>query len=218
MKIAISGPAAAGKGTIARRFAVDAKIGYVDLGLLFRVGTFVLSTKKITSLEELPALLKSREVIYKWNEGIASVFLYSEDITTALLSQEIANQTSMLASSHNQQAILTEISSFVLETFDGVICDGRNAGTTILQDADHKFFVTARLEERARRRYLDVIARDKTVSFEEILREINERDKRDAERLENPSVIPSGAIILETDTRTVDESVQFMWDNIKKKS
>ncbi len=217
MKIAICGPAAAGKGTIARRFAVDAGIGYVDLGLLFRMGAFVLSAKKINSLEELPALLKSREVVYQWSEGNASVVLHGDDITVLLLSQEIAHQTSILASSHGQQEILMEISSLVLETFDGVICDGRNAGTTILQNADHKFFVTARLEERARRRYFDIVSRGKTASFDDILREIGERDKRDAERLANPSVIPSGAVILETDTRTVDESIQFMWEVIRKK-
>jgi cytidylate kinase len=91
-----------------------------------------------------------------------------------------------------------------------VVCDGRNAGTTVLPDADFKFYVTARLEERARRRHLDILRRGGTDSYEEVLESIKERDGRDSKREAHPLVIPEGATIFETDTRSVEESVLFM--------
>lgn len=214
MKIAISGPAASGKGTIARRFAVDAGIGYVDLGLLFRLGAFALCARKISRLEELLELVKSRVVVYVWTEGTATVFWQGEDITLRLLGEEVAYNTSVLASDHTQQEILTEIANLVLESFEDVVCDGRNAGTTILSNADYKFFVTARLEERARRRHLDILMHGGSASYDDILREIKERDKRDEDRVVHPLIIPEGAVILETNTRSVEESIRFMWDRI----
>ncbi len=218
MKIAVSGPAASGKGTIARRFAVEAGIEYIDLGLLFRLGAFALGSGKIHSLEVLPRLIRDGSVSYLWNEEQAIITWHSEDITSFLLSQEVARQTSVLASDSSQQKILTTVANLVLHTFEDVICDGRNAGTTILPNADYKFFVTARLEERARRRYLDILARGGVVSYEDILREINERDKRDAERATYPLIVPEGAVILETDARSVEASIRFMWDIIRIKS
>lgn len=159
MRISICGPAAAGKGTIARAFAVEAGIDYVDLGLLFRLGAFALATKKVVRLEELPVLVKSGTVSYAWTNGKAVIFWQGEDVTDRLVSQEIAHQTSVLASDPGHQEALTEIANCVLGIRPDVVCDGRNASSTILPDADHKFFITARLEERARRRHLDILQR-----------------------------------------------------------
>lgn len=217
MKIAISGPAAAGKGTIARGFATEAGIGYVDLGLLFRLGTFALMTGRITCLNQLPALIRSGIVEYVWAEGKTAVHWQGEDVTVNLLNQGVAHQTSILASNDEQQEMLTEIANCVLGTFSSVVCDGRNAGSAILPDADYKFFITAHLEERARRRHLDILRQGGSATYEDVLHEVEERDKRDTERTANPLVVPSGAIVLETDTRSVEESIRFIWEVIKGK-
>jgi cytidylate kinase len=216
MKIAITGPAASGKGTIARGFASEAKIGYVDLGLIFRLGAFGLSSGKIASLEELPDLIKNGVVVYAWTEGKATVLWQGEDVTVQLLSQDIAYQTSVLASDPEQQEMLTRVANLVLGMFGDVVCDGRNAGITILPDADYKFFVTARLEERARRRHADILRRGEETTYEDILREVEERDKRDAERIANPLIVPDKAVVLETDNQTVEESIRFLWETITK--
>lgn len=152
---------------------------------------------------------------YIWTGNKATIIWGGEDITNLLLTQEVAHKTSVLASDELQQEKLTKIANRVLAAFEDVVCDGRNAGTTILPDADYKFFVTASLEERARRRYLDLLRLGENVSYEDVLGQVRERDRRDAERSSNPLIVPSGAIVLETDASSVDESVRFILEVIK---
>lgn len=216
MKITICGPAASGKGTIARRLATEIGIDYVDLGLLFRFGAFAIKSGEVTSIEQLADLVRSRSLVYSWGKGVTTITLHNSDITLSLLSQEIAQATSVLAADANAQRELTVISNLVLEDFKDVICDGRNAGTTILSDANYKLYVTAHLEERARRRHSDILARGDVASYEEVLRNIEERDERDCKRKAHPLVIPKGAIMLETDTLSVKESVLFIREMIGK--
>jgi len=215
MKIAISGPAASGKGTIARRLATEATLGYVDLGLVFRLGAFALKTRRVNDLVDLLRLVQDGRVAYIWTGNKATIIWGGEDITNLLLTQEVAHKTSVLASDELQQEKLTKIANHILAAFEDVVCDGRNAGTTILPDADYKFFVTASLEERARRRYLDLLRLGENVSYEDVLGQVRERDRRDAERSSNPLIVPFGAIVLETDAQSVDESVRFILEVIK---
>ena len=154
--------------------------------------------------------------MYAWQSGTASVLLYDVNITPSLLTQKVAQATSILSSDASTQNELTALANLVLEKFGDLVCDGRNAGITILPNADYKFFVTASLEERARRRHLDVLRLGGTESHEEVLRSIEERDKRDAERAAHPLVIPAGATMLETDTLSVEDSILLMWQVIGK--
>lgn len=216
MKIAISGPAAAGKGTIARKVAAEINIGYVDLGLIFRLGAFALQRRKVASLDELFKLIKNKSVIYTWFKKQAKITWQGRDITNLLLDQEVARQTSILSSNEKQQEGLTRIANFILTFFSDVICDGRNAGITILPDADFKFFITASLQERARRRHFDLQRLGKKTSYAEVLSQIEERDHRDQKRLSNPLVIPSGATVVETDKRSVEDSVRYILEVIGK--
>lgn len=216
MKITICGPAASGKGTIARRLAVEASMGYVDLGFVFRLGAFAIEVKRTASLGELLNLVRTGAVVYLWSEGKASIVWSGEDITDLLLSQNIAHQTSVLAADELRQRELTEIANLVLAQFENVVCDGRNAGTSILPNADYKFFVTASLEERARRRHLDIVRLGGSTSYEEVLEQVRERDRRDTERSSNPLIVPVEAIVLETDRRSVEESVRFILEAIRR--
>ena len=98
-----------------------------------------------------------------------------------------------------------------------VVCDGRNAGTTILPDADYKFFVTASLTERARRRHLDLLRRGEDAPYAAVLSQIQERDRRDTERTSNPLIVPKGAVVLETDNQSIEDSVRFILDVVSRK-
>lgn len=216
MKITICGPAASGKGTIARRFATQAGIGYVDLGLLFRSGAFALGAGEVRSVEHLLDLARSDQLLYLWKNDNASIILRDGDITQLLLTQKVAEATSILSSDASTQHVLTLLANLILEKFEDVVCDGRNAGITIIPNADYKFFVTASLKERARRRWRDIQRLGSTDSYESVLRSIAERDKRDTERSTHPLIIPAGATVLETDSRTVEESIAFMHEAIRK--
>ena len=199
-----------------RDVAAEAKIGYVDLGLLFRFGAFALETGAVKSPGQLIDLVQSGEAIYSWLNDTASVVLRGVDVTPSLLTQKVAQATSALSSDASAQSELTALTNLVLEKFGDLVCDGRNAGISILPNADYKFFVTARLEERARRRHLDILRLEGTDSYEEVLRSIVERDKRDAERAAHPLVIPAGATVLKTDTLSVEDSILLMWQVIRK--
>jgi len=216
MKIAICGPAASGKGTIARKLAVEASIGYVDLGLIFRLGAFAIEVTRVANLAELLDFVRNGTVVYRWFEDKASIIWSEEDITNLLLTQSIAHQTSVLAADEMCQRELTEIANLVLAQFEDVVCDGRNAGTSILPNADYKFFVTASLEERARRRHSDFLRLGESASYEEVLEQVRERDRRDTERSSNPLIVPVEAIVLETDARSVEESVRFILETIRR--
>lgn len=210
MKITINGPAAAGKGTIARAFAQDTGIQYVDLGLVFRVGAFALITKRIKYLTDLTNLIQDGIVSYTWEEGKAKVYWAKEDITILLLQQSIAEYTSQLSADLENNLVLTTLANHFLATHHDVICDGRNAGTSILGTADYKFHATAATQTRALRRLHDIIQHGENSSFAEVLNDIIIRDQRDKEREINPLVIPQGAIILQTDSLSLQQSVQLM--------
>jgi cytidylate kinase len=214
MKIAICGPAASGKGTIARRLAAELLIGYVDVGLIFRLGAFSVDVKGVKDLVTLLDLVRDGSVAYRWIEGQASIVWQGADITSALCSQRIAHVTSVLAADALQQAELIRVANHILADFRDVVCDGRNAGTSILRGADYMFFVVAQMEERARRRYLDLVRAGDATSYHEVFMCLRERDQRDMNRLCNPFVAPSEAIMLETDTRSIEESVQFIREKI----
>lgn len=194
--------------------AVETSIGYVDLGFVFRLGAFAIETKRVASLGELLDLVRISTVVYRWYDGKASIIWSEEDITNLLLAQSVAHQTSVLAANELRQEELTEIANLVLTQFEDVVCDGRNAGTSILPNADYKFFVTASLEERARRRHSDLLRLGENVSYEEVLKQVHERDRRDTERSSNPLIVPVEAIVLETDARSVEESVRFILETI----
>ena len=217
MKIAICGPAASGKGTIARRVAIEARIVHVDLGLIFRCGAFAIKTKRVISLNELFELFQGGTVDYVWAEDKARIRWSRKDVTPLLLTQEIAQYTYVLASVETQQAELTKIANVVLATMKDVVCDGRNAGMTILPDADYKFFVTASLTERARRRHLDLLRRGEDAPYAAVLSQIQERDRRDTERTSNPLIVPKGAVVLETDNQSIEDSVRFILDVVSRK-
>ncbi len=215
MNITICGPAASGKGTIARLLAKRINIIYVDIGLIFRFGAHVLHTKLADSGEDLLSIIKTGEARYCWNGENPSIVLHGVDITSQLLSQEVAKITSMLASDSSMQTYLIAAANCTLDGLSDVVCDGRNAGISILSDAAHKFFLTASLEERARRRYADVQRQGSISTYQEVFSNIAERDDRDAKRSINPTAIPSGALVIETDVLGLEGSLDLMLSKIK---
>jgi CMP/dCMP kinase len=213
-KITISGPAGAGKGTIARAFAEKYEFEYVDLGLLFRVAAYGVENEGKKILDTLKELYQRGDIVYSWTGKQVSVFFKGENVTSELASNEIAQATAYISFVPENISRLIAFSEFVLESKTDVICDGRNAGTAILPHTPFKFYATADAEERAKRRLQDLKRLGLNADFSHILQQIQERDQLDTERASNPLRIPEGATILDTGILSVEQSVDTIWKKV----
>jgi len=210
VKVSANGPAAAGKGTICRGFAIETGIDYVDLGMIFRAIALILGTKRCANIDEVLVAVRRNILVYSWTNCIASMRFHDEDLTPLLSSQEVAGMTAELASNGYNMAVLRIISNEIIGARKDVIADGRNAGTTILEDADFKFFITADLAVRARRRLADLARDGKPSTYEVVYEKLQTRDELDIRREVDPLIQPVGAVVIETDKRSIAESIALM--------
>lgn len=196
MIIAIDGPSASGKGTLARRLAARLGYAYLDTGALYRcVGQAVLAAGGDPS--DPKAALAAAKAL--------SGTLKPEDLQNPALRTDTAGQAaSKVAVQPAVRAALFDFQRDFARTpidgYGGVILDGRDIGTVVCPDADVKFFVTANTEERARRRFAELQARGQETSYEAVLRDMQERDARDAGRDIAPLKPAHDAHIIDTST------------------
>ena len=199
MIIAVDGPAAAGKGTLARRLAAHYDLAYLDTGGLYRA----------TALR----LLRAGEAAEPGPAAAAAAAIRPEDLVDPALRHE---QTGDLASRVSalpavRAALLQYQRDFAAEppTGSGAVLDGRDIGTVVCPDAEHKLFVTASAEERARRRVAELNARGETdVDPARILAELLERDARDSERQASPLEAAADAYLLDTTNLDIDAAFE----------
>jgi cytidylate kinase len=207
MQITIAGPAASGKGTIARRFARQFGFIHIDAGLVFRAFSFL----RVAESEFL------HRVTYDWHCGRATVFLDGREVQDQLLTQSAAEDASRMAADPGTFLVMARIVDAIARRYDTVIVDGRSAGTAILTDAEVKFYFHADLSVRARRRALDERMRGVTTSLRHVSRAIQERDERDQARTLAPLVVPVGAFVVDTTHLTAGEVVILMSSILARK-
>ncbi len=219
INIAIDGPGGAGKSTVAR--AVSKKMGYiyVDTGAMYRTIGLYAFKNDIDPHDEktLGSQLNNISLTIKWIDGTQHIFLNGEDV-----SGEIRTPTmSMYASA---VSALPKVREYLLETQRGfarennTVMDGRDIGTVVLPDAKVKIFMTAKPEIRAKRRYEELKAKGSKSTYEEVLSDMNERDKNDSTRKVAPCVPAKDAIILDTSDLAFDEVVEKCVEIINSKS
>jgi CMP/dCMP kinase len=204
MKIAIDGPAAAGKGTLTK--LLGEKLGAVTLntGKLYRVVAF--SIRGINIEEE--AVRNSANFLQ---------FLETHGQNPAIYSQENSILTSKIAAIPQVRANLLQFQREFASLHNPVILEGRDIGTHILPTADFKFYITASAEERARRRYNQELENGINANYEEILQAVKQRDDQDQNRKENPLKPASDAIVIDTTEMSIDESLAKMLEVIGSK-
>lgn len=202
MIIAIDGPAAAGKGTLARQIAGHFKFHYLDTGSLYRgVGLAVLAAGEDPT-NESDALKAAQN-------------LKHEDLVDCDLRTALAGQTASIVA--QIPSVRTEILSFqrrFAQKAPGAVLDGRDIGTIVCPDADVKLFVTASDEERARRRFAELVARDEPCDFEKVLADLRERDTRDRERPIAPLKAAADAHLLDTSKLDIEGAFRAAIDII----
>jgi cytidylate kinase len=202
-RIAVDGPSGAGKSTIAKRLAADFGIDYIDTGAMYRAIALKLLAAGIdacTEAEALAALLEDTSVDF--TDG--HILLDGKDVTDRIRTPEVTAEASR---SSAVPAIREKLVALQRDmgASKSVVMDGRDIGTNVFPTAEHKFFLTASPQERARRRLLELSGAGSGGSFESVLAAIEKRDYDDAHRALNPLRQAEDAIVIDSDGLTVDE-------------
>ncbi len=206
--IAIDGPCGAGKSTLARRLAEALGFLYVDTGAIYRTVGLSALRRGIdpTDAEAVEALLPELKIELRYGEdGLQHMLLNGEDVTAAIRERQISAYASHVSAIGAVRAFLLDMQRELARTHN-VIMDGRDIGTLVLPNADLKIFLTAARETRARRRYEELLARGERARFEEILSDVEARDRRDSERELAPLRQAEDAVLVDTTENTFDES------------
>ena len=220
LNIAIDGPAGAGKSTIARALAGKRGARYLDTGAMYRAVALLAERAGVDpgDGEAMERILPNADIAVRYDDaGVQHVYLSGEDVTGQLRTNSISMGASMVGLHMAVRRKLTELQRRVAEEND-VVMDGRDITTNVLPDTPYKFYLTASVEERARRRYQQLLRRggtDKTL--EEIEREIAARDKNDMERDYMPLRRAEDAVLIDSSSLTIDEVTEQMLRLIREK-
>ncbi|MFW5433234.1 (d)CMP kinase [Paenibacillus apiarius] len=214
MNIAIDGPAGAGKSTVARLVARELGYVYIDTGAMYRAVSLHMTRVSIRP-DETDALaeeMKRLRIELRPEADRQFVFLNGEDVTDAIRTSEMSRLASLYAQVGVVREQLVEMQRQMAKC-KGVVMDGRDIGTHVLPDAEMKWFITASVEERARRRYAEW--KDKEVaSLEQFIREIADRDRQDETREVSPLKQAEDAVLLDTTGMTIDDVVRVIVERV----
>lgn len=209
IQIAIDGPAGAGKSTIAKIVAETLGFTYIDTGAMYRAITYKAIQQNIhlDDATQLEALLKKTSIELQPSPQGQLVFLDGENVSEEIRSNEVTSSVSQVAAHANVREIMVA-SQKALAAKGGVVMDGRDIGTHVLTDAELKIFMSATVEERAKRRFLDNEKRGISSTIEKLIEEIALRDKLDSEREASPLIQAEDAIYLDTTELSIDEAAR----------
>ena len=204
--IAIDGPAASGKGTVAQGVAVALGFHYLDSGSLYRL-VALKALQNGVALDDGPGLAAAAAFDVAFDAE--RVVLDGADVTEAIRSEVVSAAASRVAVQPGVlAALLGRQRSF--RRPPGLVAEGRDMGTVVFPDARLKIFVLASAEERARRRYKQLIEKGNSVTIDSLLRDIQERDARDTARAAAPLRAAADAVVLDTTDMTIDAAIAFV--------
>ena len=202
MIIAIDGPAGSGKSTISKLVAKDLNLIYLDTGAMYRMFTLKLLNEKI-SFEDKK---KIEELLQKLNINIdkESFFLDGKDVSEEIRKSDVSQNVSKVAAIKEVREKMVDLQRKFSQSKD-VILDGRDIGTVVFPNADIKIYLVADLKERAERRYREMLEKGQKVSFEEIYKNIADRDKLDSTREITPLKKAADAVEVDTTAKSIEE-------------
>ena len=206
MNVAIDGPAGAGKSTIAKLCAKKMNLVYVDTGAMYRAVALYLLESGIDVNDRTAVAEKcsGANVDIKYEDGIQNVYLNGVNVTGRLREEAVGNTASVTSAVPEVRSQIFSLQRGLAER-GGVIMDGRDIGTVVMPDAEVKIYLTASSEVRARRRVLELEAKGEKPDFEEVKRDIEERDHRDMTREISPLKQADDAVLVDTSDMTIDQ-------------
>ncbi|ATI51941.1 (d)CMP kinase [Bacillus anthracis] len=209
ISIAIDGPAAAGKSTVAKVVAKKLSYVYIDTGAMYRTLTYAALEQKvdIENEEQLMEVVKNVNIEFQQGENTQLVFLNGQDVSEVIRTPEVTNRVSIVAKHRLVREEMVRRQQELAEK-GGVVMDGRDIGTHVLPDAEVKIFMLASVEERAERRHLENMNKGFDSNLEQLKEEIAQRDKLDSEREVSPLKKADDALELDTTSLSIEEVVQ----------
>ena len=213
--IAIDGPAAAGKSTIAKKVALICGYTYIDTGAMYRAFTWYCLKKGVDCQNEKACCALIPEVNIELKPGYV-VLCNGEDVTKPIRGTDVSGNVSYIASYKDIRLALVELQRKMAEK-DSVIMDGRDIGTYVLPNADVKIYQVASVEKRAERRYKENQEKGIPCTFEDVVKDVEKRDRIDSSRAFAPLKPAPDAIHIDTSDMTIDEVVEAVLNIIKQK-
>ena len=217
VSVAVDGPAGSGKSTITKMVAKSLGFNYVDTGAMYRALTFNFLSNNLIELDEerIKELLSTVQFRVEYIDGVQYVYVNNEEVSDKIRTTEVSQYTSLFAKSPAVREFLIDTQRNLAGS-NNIIMDGRDIASGVLPNADVKIFLTASVEERARRRVLDFERQGiEKVDFEKVKEDIKARDWQDENRDIAPLVQVESATLIDTTSLTIDEVVAKMTELVK---
>lgn len=214
ISVAIDGPAGAGKSTIAKLVGKEFNLMYINTGAMYRAVSLVAKENNVepAEVDKLEELIDTMEMHFEKDD----LFLNGVNVQEQITMPEISSIVSNFASIPEVRSKLVKLQRDMSEKFD-VIMDGRDIGTVVLKNAPFKFFLTASAEERARRRFNELINRGIEVNYDTLLSDIIKRDYIDSNREVDPLRMADDAIEIDSSNLSIEEVTETICNYIKNK-
>lgn len=218
MNIAIDGPAGAGKSTIAKKVAKEMGFIYVDTGAMYRSLALYFIRQGIDKDDEdkISEAVKDCNVTIDYVNGEQQVILNGENVTGLIRTEEVGNMASASSVFKDVRTKLVSLQQDLAKSKD-VIMDGRDIGTCVLPEAQVKVFLTASVDERASRRYKELVEKGEKPDLDKIKKDIEERDYRDSHRENSPLRQAEDAVLVDSSNMTIEEVVNAITKLCKDK-
>ncbi len=206
--IAIDGPGGAGKSTIAKLLAKRLNYIHLDTGAMYRAVTLAALQNSIdfNKKNELVELTKNIDITF---DEDGEIFLNGKNVSEEIRTAEVNSHVSQIAAVKGVREVLVEKQQQLAQN-NMVVMDGRDITTVVLPEAEYKFFLTASLKERAKRRYQEVKLKDSEADFEKVKESIARRDKLDSERKHSPLKKAEDAVLVDTTELSIDQVLDKM--------
>lgn len=216
--IAIDGPAAAGKTVVGRGLAHRLGFKYLDTGLMYRAVGWLARQRNILldNQSALATLAQDAQIRLEGQDG-DQILIGEQRLGGELSDPEVSHWASVVATIPEvRRAMVRQQQSIAAE--ESIVMVGRDIGTVVVPDADLKIFMTASVEERARRRWRDLSEQGREVDYDQVLQDTQERDHRDSTRGDSPLLPAEDAIIINTDDLSIDQAVDAILQHLKLKA
>lgn len=217
MIIAIDGPAGSGKSTVSKALAKRLNFIYVDTGAIYRAVTLKVLQNGLSLDDDVGIcrLVDDVHIEFKESNGKLTVLLDEGDVTEEIRSSEVTNNVSLISNKAFVREKLINLQKSCASD-EGSVVEGRDIGTVIFPEAEKKFFLDADLDVRAKRRYIEIKDKNNSAELEKVQNDINRRDSMDSSRKVAPLIKADDAINVDTTNLTIDEVVDFIFNEIKQ--